>query len=128
LRIWDCAYEDPVKQVRYWKIVSGETRDEVMAEALRRTPADAHLTNIFRHDVEEVWNQSTGFTKWADEPYEWRPEYRPFKNVPDGEVFYKEWFGKFLGPYTRLDARHALTVKGESFEIDPWDDGRPSPD
>jgi len=120
LRIWDATYlVDPAGPTHTGRCVSGLTRDEVMAEAFRRTPAGGRLVYVSQHHegFDEIWTEEAGFTPHADRRCEY-PDIRRFKDLEVGEYFNR---GEMT--FEKVDDRHARNIDaGNVFEIDPYDD------
>jgi len=123
LRVWSATYEvDRATKTYTSRTVSGESVEEVMAEARRRAPEGTRVVYISREDdLEPIWAEETGFTSAADEPHEFRSQARRlFRDVAVGERFYRGFADQIL-EFEKVDGRHFRNPDtGKVSEIDPY--------
>lgn len=123
LRVWTATYEvDAATSTHTSRTVSGDTRDDVLATALRRTPPGSRLVYMCREDdFEATWTEADGFTPKADEPHEFRPPGpRLFKDLAIGDHFRRGY--TFEQVFQKVDERHARNTSGGApFEMEPYD-------
>jgi hypothetical protein len=122
--VWDATYEvDKATKTYTSRTVSGETVEEVMAEARRRAPEGTRVVYVCRvDDLEPVWTEESGFTPAAEEPHEVRPPVagRFFRDVAVGERFQRGFADQVL-EFEKVDDRHFRSPDtGKIFEIDPY--------
>jgi hypothetical protein len=125
LRVWSATYEvDKATKTYTSRTVSGETVEEVMAEARRRAPEDTRVVYVCRgDDLEPVWTEESGFTPAAEEPHDFSPPLmgRLFRDVAVRERFWRGFADQVL-EFEKVDDRHFRSpATGKLFEIDPYD-------
>lgn len=125
VRVWSATYlTDAASSTHVSRVVSGDGRDAVMAEALRRAPDAARLVRLARaDDFEEVWTEHGGYTAAAEQHHEYRPsEPKLFRDLNPGEAF-DRWAARASSPrFSKVDERTAQNLEtGGTFAIDPYE-------